>query len=64
MQLGYVDSYVWPVFRIMIISFIIMFLLFYYWYRSLRAAVIPFFAAFVSGLWGLGFMCFLGYNLD
>ncbi|MCK5514490.1 MAG: hypothetical protein KAJ00_08325, partial [Deltaproteobacteria bacterium] len=64
MQLGYVDSYVWPVFRIMIISFIIMFILFYYWYRSLRAAVIPFFAAFVSGLWGLGFMCFLGYNLD
>jgi predicted RND superfamily exporter protein len=64
MQLGYVDSYVWPVFRIMIISFIIMFILFYYWYRSLRAAVIPFLAAFVSGLWGLGFMCFLGYNLD
>jgi len=64
LHLGYVDSYVWPVFRIMIISFIIMFLLFYYWYRSLRAAVIPFLAAFVSGLWGLGFMCLLGYNLD
>jgi predicted RND superfamily exporter protein len=64
LHLGYVDSYVWPVFRILIISFIIMFLLFYYWYRSLRATVIPFLAAFVSGLWGLGFMCLLGYNLD
>ena len=64
LHLGYVDSYVWPVFRIMIISFIIMFILFYYWYRSLRATVIPFLAAFVSGVWGLGFMCLLGYNLD
>jgi predicted RND superfamily exporter protein len=64
LHLGYVDSYVWPVFRIMIISFIIMFILFYYWYRSLRATVIPFLAAFVSGIWGLGFMCLLGYNLD
>ncbi|MBW2553505.1 MAG: MMPL family transporter [Deltaproteobacteria bacterium] len=64
LHLGYVDSYVWPVFRIMIISFIIMFILFYYWYRSLRAAVIPFLAAGLSGLWGLGFMVMMGYNLD
>ena len=64
MRLGYVDSYVWPIFRIMIITFAVMFILFYYWYRSLRATVIPFLAAFISGLWGLGFMDLLGYNLD
>ena len=60
LHLGYVDSYVWPVFRTMIISFVIMFILFYYWYRSLRATVIPFLGAFISGVWGLGFMSLLG----
>ncbi|MDX1779397.1 MAG: hypothetical protein R3339_11000, partial [Thermodesulfobacteriota bacterium] len=64
MRIGYVDSYVGPIFRIMIITFLVMFLLFYYWYRSLRASVIPFLAAFISGVWGIGFMDLLGYNLD
>jgi len=64
MHLGYIDSYVDEIFLIMIGTFLVMFILFYYWYRSLRAAVIPFLAAFISGLWGLGFMCLLGYNLD
>jgi predicted RND superfamily exporter protein len=64
MRIGYVDSYVWPVFRLMGVTFLVMFVLFYAWYRSLRAAVIPFLAAFVSGIWGLGFMDILGYNLD
>ncbi|MCK5185723.1 MAG: hypothetical protein KAR43_01235, partial [Deltaproteobacteria bacterium] len=64
LRIGYVDSYVWPIFRILIITFAVMFLLFYYWYRSLRAAVIPFMAAFISGLWGIGFMDLMGYNLD
>ncbi len=64
LRIGYVDSYVWPIFRIMIITFAVMFALFYYWYRSFRAAVIPFMAAFISGLWGIGFMDLMGYNLD
>ena len=64
LHLGYIDSYVWPIFRLMIITFAVMFLLFYLWYRSLRATVIPFLAAGLSGLWGLGFMVMMGYNLD
>jgi hypothetical protein len=64
LRIGYIDSYVWPIFRIMIISLLVMMVLFYYWYRSVRATLIPFLAAFVSGIWGLGFMDLLGYNLD
>jgi predicted RND superfamily exporter protein len=48
----------------MIGTLLVMLVLFYYWYRSVRATVIPFFAALLSGVWGLGFMCLLGYNLD
>jgi predicted RND superfamily exporter protein len=64
LHLGYVDSYVNEIFLIMLGTFLVMFMLFYYWYRSLRATVIPFLAAFISGVWGLGFMSLLGYNLD
>jgi len=64
LHLGYIDFYVKEIFLIMIATFLVMFLLFYYWYRSLRATAIPFLAAFLSGVWGLGFMCLLGYNLD
>jgi hypothetical protein len=64
LHLGYIDSYKGDIFKIMLYTFLVMFGLFYYWYRSLRAAVIPFLAAFISGVWGLGFMCLLGYNLD
>ncbi len=64
LHLGYVDSYVDEIFLIMLGTFLVMFILFYYWYRSLRATVIPFLAAFISGVWGLGFMSLLGYNLD
>jgi predicted RND superfamily exporter protein len=64
LHLGYVDSYVKEIFLIMIGTFLVMFILFYYWYRSIRATVIPFLAALLSGVWGLGFMCLWGYNLD
>jgi predicted RND superfamily exporter protein len=64
MHLGYVDSYVGDVLRIMIITFLIVFFLFYYWYRSIRATVLPILAALLSGVWGLGLMSLMGYNLD
>ncbi|GAF76849.1 unnamed protein product, partial [marine sediment metagenome] len=64
LHLGYVDSYVDEIFLIMLGTFLVMLILFYYWYRSIRATVIPFLAALLSGVWGLGFMCLLGYNLD
>jgi predicted RND superfamily exporter protein len=64
MHLGYVDSYVGAVFRIMLITFLVVLFLFYYWYRSLRATMLPILAALLSGIWGLGFMSLMGYNLD
>ena len=64
MHLGYVDSYVRTVVLIMIVSFFVILFLLYYWYRSIRATVIPILAALLSGVWGLGFMSMLGYNLD
>jgi hypothetical protein len=64
LHLGYVDSYVDEIFLIMLGTFLVMFILFYFWYRSIRATVIPFLAALLSGVWGLGFMCLWGYNLD
>ncbi|MBW1839662.1 MAG: MMPL family transporter, partial [Deltaproteobacteria bacterium] len=64
LHLGYVDSYVKEIFLIMLGTILIMLILFYYWYRSVRATVIPFLAALLSGVWGLGFMCLWGYNLD
>ena len=64
LHLGYVASYVDEIFLIMLGTFLVMFILFYWWYRSLRATVIPFLAAFISGVWGLGFMSLVGYNLD
>ena len=64
MHLGYVDFYTGTIFLIMLGTTLVMLMLFYYWYRSLRATLIPFLGAVVSGVWGLGFMCLLGYNLD
>ena len=63
MHLGYVDSYVGDVLRIMLITLLVLLFLFYYWYRSLRATVLPILAALLSGVWGLGLMSLLGYNL-
>ena len=64
MHLGYVDSYVGYVLKIMTITFLVVLFLFYYWYRSIRATVLPIVAALLSGVWGLGLMNLLGYNLD
>jgi len=64
MHLGYVDSYVGGVLKIMIVTFLVVLFLFYYWYRSIRATVLPVLAALLSGVWGLGLMSLLDYNLD
>ena len=64
MHLGYIDSYKWKVIGIMGITVVVMLLLFLWYFRSLRGMILPIFAAFVSGIWGMGFMVMLGYNLD
>ncbi|KPJ55578.1 MAG: hypothetical protein AMJ42_06610 [Deltaproteobacteria bacterium DG_8] len=64
LHLGYIDSYKGAVMWIMAITLVVMLLLFLFYFRSLRGMVIPIFAALVSGVWGMGFMVLLGYNLD
>jgi hypothetical protein len=64
LHFGYIDFYKDDVFKIMLITVVIMFLPFYFWYRSIRATVIPFTAALVSGIWGIGAMCVMDYNVD
>jgi len=64
MHLGYIDSYKWKVIGIMGITVVVMLLLFLWYFRSVRGMILPIFASFVSGIWGMGFMVMLGYNLD
>ena len=63
-HLGYIDSYKWTVIGIMAITIVVMLLLFLEFFRSLRGMLLPIVASLISGIWGLGFMVLLGYNLD
>ena len=64
LHLGYIDSYKWKVIGIMGITVVVMLALFLWYFRSLRGMLIPIIASLVSGIWGMGFMVLLGYNLD
>ena len=64
LQLGYIDSYKWTVIGIMAITIVVMMLLFLWFFRSLCGMLLPIVTSLISGIWGLGFMVLLGYNLD
>ena len=64
MHLGYVDNYVTDVLKILVITVIAMMIMLYIFFRRLRGMFLPIVAAFVSAIWGLGFMSFLRFNLD
>jgi predicted RND superfamily exporter protein len=64
LHLGYIDSYKWTVIGIMAITIVVMMLLFLWFFRSLRGMFLPIVTSLISGIWGLGFMVLLGYNLD
>ena len=64
LHLGYIDSYVGTTMTIMVITLVVMLLLFLYYFRSFRGMVLPVAASLISGIWGLGFLVLLGYNLD
>ncbi len=64
MHLGYVDSYVGDVLKILAYTVIAMMIIFLIYFRSKRGMLLPIFAAAVSAIWGLGFLSLLGYNLD
>jgi len=64
MHLGYVDSYVGDVLKILAYTVIAMMVVFLIYFRSKRGMLLPVLAAAVSAVWGLGFLSLLKFNLD
>jgi hypothetical protein len=64
MHLGYIDSYVGDVIKILIYTVLAMMAVFFFYFRSKRGMLLPIAAAALSAVWGLGFMSMLGFNLD
>ena len=64
MHLGVVASMITQMNYIMLATLVIIPGLLYLAYRSLWAVLIVPLAAVLSGIWGLGFMAMMGYNLD
>lgn len=64
MHLGYIDSYVGDVVKIVTYTILAMLAVFYFFFRSKRGMLLPIAAAFISAIWGLGFLSLLNFNLD
>jgi hypothetical protein len=64
MHLGYVDSYIKDILKILALTIVAMLIMFYIYFRSKRGMLLPIIAAGVSAIWGLGFLSLLGFNLD
>jgi hypothetical protein len=64
MHLGYIDSYVGDVVKIVSYTVLAMLAVFYFFFRSKRGMLLPIAAAAISAIWGLGFLSLLNFNLD
>jgi len=64
MHLGYIDSYVKDVVKVLVYTLLAMMVLFFFYFRTKRGMLLPILAACVSAVWGLGFLTVMGYNLD
>jgi hypothetical protein len=65
MHLGYVHYHNRDIFLILGVTIlIIMISLYFDFSRSFKFMIIPLLTAGISGIWGLGFMSLVGYNLD
>ncbi len=64
MHLGYIDSYVEDVVKVLVYTLLAMMVLFFLYFRTKRGMFLPIIAACVSAVWGLGFLSCMGYNLD
>ena len=64
MHLGVVANSITTMNYIMAATLIVIPILLYVAYRSIWAVILVPLAAVVSGIWGLGFMAIMGYNLD
>lgn len=64
MHLGYIDSYIGDVVKILIYTVLAMMVVFFLYFRSKRGMLLPIMAAGISAVWGLGFLSLLQFNLD
>jgi hypothetical protein len=64
MHLGYVRESVQRVNLILVGTVLIILVVLYQYFKSKRGVIIPILTASISGIWGLGFMSLMGYNLD
>jgi hypothetical protein len=64
MHYGYIRESVQRVNLILIGTVCIILVVLYFYFRSKRGVIVPIVTAGVSGIWGLGFMSLIGYNLD
>ncbi|MEE8381846.1 MAG: MMPL family transporter [Thermodesulfobacteriota bacterium] len=64
MHYGYVWYHSKDVVQTLITTVLVILLVLFLYFRSLQGVVIPFVSGLVSGIWGLGIMSLLGYNLD
>lgn len=64
MHLGYIYHHTKQVFILLGITVLGIIIMLFIYYRSIRAVFIPVLTAATSGIWGLGFMSLVGFNLD
>jgi len=64
MHLGFIRHHNRDVIRILLITVLATMFLLYLYFRSIQGVFIPVISGIVSGIWGLGIMALLGYNLD
>ena len=63
-HLGYIRALNRKVLAVLAFTTLAMMFLLYFYYRSKRGMFIPIMSAVLSGIWGLGFMAMVGFNLD
>ena len=64
MHLGYIDSYIKDVLKILTYTVLAMMAMFFLYFRSKRGMIVPIIAAAISAVWGLGFLSLMSFNLD
>jgi predicted RND superfamily exporter protein len=64
MHYGFVWYHSRDVVRILALTVLTIIVALFLYFRSIQGVVIPFVSGIVSGIWGLGIMSLLGYNLD
>jgi predicted RND superfamily exporter protein len=67
---GYPMLYAWiahyadKLYMVFVVTGVVMFLLLMFYFRSALGVIVPMLSGVLSAIWGLGFACCLGYNID